>query len=432
MARYVPDVTPRPVAAEVARRFLVLRHLLAPPRSLPAGPEGVLAAVDRLGSLQFDPLAVAGRNHDLVLHARVRDYDPRWTDELLYERRVLFEAYNKALNILPTAELPWYRHTWDRHEGYYGHGVFVRHAEAVAHVLERIRTEGPLSTLDFERRPNVDWAWGPTGEIRAVMEALAEAGRLGLARRDGNRRYYDLIERLFPAELLAHRPPVRDQMAHRLLSRYRAHGLLGAGQPEIWLGIAPGRPDPANPGAPTRQAIQAELVTSGRLLAVAVEGVRGIRHMLAEEVALLDEAERMSALPGEPEATFLAPLDPLAWDRSLMRSLWGFDYLWEVYIPESKRRWGYYVLPLLFGDRFVGRIEPRIDRRAGTIRVLGAWWEPGFDPRVERGFVDAMRRALAAYAAFGGARRIEWAPSLGRERRLFGIAPGRRRGSLAA
>src|SRR5687767_7856577 len=109
-----PDAAPpRAVAADVARRFFVTRHLLAPPRSLPAGPEGVMAGLQAAGGVQFDPLGVAGRNHDLVLHARVRDYESAWTDELLYQRRELFEAYNKGLSLLPAAELPWFRHTWD-------------------------------------------------------------------------------------------------------------------------------------------------------------------------------------------------------------------------------------------------------------------------------------------------------------------------------
>ncbi|CAN5725217.1 hypothetical protein BH18CHL1_BH18CHL1_08490 [soil metagenome] len=410
-----------------ARRFFVARHGLSPPRSVPAGREGVLAVFQRLGSIQFDPLGVAGRNHDLVLHARVRDYDPAWTEELLYDDRRLFEAYNKGLSLLPVDELPWFRHTWDRHHEIYRAGVFVRHAAAVEHVMERIRAEGPLSTIDFERRPPVDWAWGPTGEIRAVMEALAEAGVLGLARRNGNRRYYDLLERLFPGELLAHRPSVREQVRHRLLSRYRGHGLLGAGgQAELFLGTGPARPDPTQPDRPARTELLAELVASGELVAVEVEGVRGRRFVLRDEVDALTEAANPTPTTPAPGVAFLAPLDQLVWDRDFLRRLFDFDYVWEVYVPEAKRRWGYYVLPILFGDRLVGRLEPRIDRQAGVVRILGTWWDPGFEPRRSEGFVDAMREALRAYLGFGRVTRIEWAPTLAKERRLFGTAPGRR------
>ena len=96
---------------------------------------------------------------------------------------------------------------------------------------------------------------------------------------------------------------------------------------------------------------------------------------------LLDAASGPRAGDPPPAVTFLAPLDPFVWDRDLLRELFDFDYVWEVYVPEAKRRWGYYVLPLLFGDRLVGRIEPRIDRSTGTLRMLGLWWEEGFDPR---------------------------------------------------
>ncbi|HSW43351.1 MAG TPA: crosslink repair DNA glycosylase YcaQ family protein [Patescibacteria group bacterium] len=400
------------LSAAVARRFLVIRHLLAPARSLPPTEESALAVVDSLGSLQFDPLEVAGRNHDLVLHARVAGYRRAWTDRLLYERRLLFEAYNKGLSILPTRELPWHRLTWDRarraHEG----EIFTAHGDHVAELLDRIRRGGPISAADLDRSEAIAWYWGPTLKSRAVLEALAEAGILGIARRDGNRRCYDLVERIFPAGLLAERIPEREQMLHRLLSRYRAHGLLGSTGPgEIFVGFGPGELLVDGSPRPRRAALLAELVERGELLPVAIEGIRGVHHVITDELPLLAQAEREVAEGGPPggeppSVTFLAPLDPLAWDRDLLRSLFGFDYVWEVYVPAAKRRWGYYVLPLLFGDRFVGRIEPRFDRPARAVRILGLWWEAGFDPFAAGGFVPAISEALDAYRAFHGATRV--------------------------
>jgi uncharacterized protein len=417
------------VSAAAARRFLVRRHLLAPPRSLPAGLDGVRAAFDRLGSIQFDPLAVAGRNHDLVLHARVDDYDPSWTNELLYARRELFETYNKMLSLLPTRELPWYRQSWDRFLAEHEQDAFVRHGETVDHVLERIRVEGPLSSLDFGRRATVDWYWGPTSEVRAILEALTEAGVISLARRDGNRRYFDLTERLYPAELLRIRPDAREQQRHKLFSRYRAHGLLGeGGQAELWYGIARARPAAGDPpGTVTRQALRQELVESGDLVPVSVQGVRGLRFALRTELEELRAAEAEVGRDGPMKSagvTFLAPLDPLVWDRDLLRALFAFDYVWEVYVPRPKRRWGYYVLPLLYADRLVGRIEPRIDRASGTVRIVGLWWQPDFGPRQEPGFIEAMRAALGAYLRFAGGHRLDWAAHLAPARRLFGVRPG--------
>jgi uncharacterized protein YcaQ len=113
----------------------------------------------------------------------------------------------------------------------------------------------------------------------------------------------------------------------------------------------------------------------------------------------------------------------LVWDRGLLGSLFEFDYVWELFVPPAKRRWGWYVLPMLFGDRLVGRIEPRFDRAGGGMEVLGLWWEDGFVPRSAEGFVEAMRDALRAYLRFGSATRIEWAPELAMEKRLFLTRP---------
>lgn len=399
---------PRLVSAAAARRFLVLRHLLAPPRALPAEPASVMRVVARLGSLQFDPLEVAGRNHDLTLLARVDGYRRTWTDDLLYRDRLLYETYNKQLSLVPTAELPWYRHTWDQGHDAHRRGAFDEHAPLVEELLERIRAGGALSSTDVAPRAAIDWYWRPTNQVRALLEALAEAGLIAISRREGNRRVYDLTERLFPPDVLAHRVTPEDQLRHRLLSRYRGNGLLGAtGDYTLWMGMGK---------APDRQRVQQGLVEDGALTPIAVEGLRGPRFVLTEELGILDAAEAEVAADGaggagggrpggaEPGVAFLAPLDPLAWDRDLLLRLWGLDYRWEVYVPAAKRRWGYYVLPLLYGDRFVGRIEPRIDRQAGTLRILGLWWEDGFEPLSDAnpGFADAFADALRAHMAFAG------------------------------
>jgi hypothetical protein len=408
----------RAVSAPVARRFLALRHLLAPPRSLAAEPESVLRVIDRLGSLQFDPLEVAGRNHDLVLLARIAGYRRAWADHWLYGDRRLYETYNKSLNIVPVAELPLYRYTWDQmHQRHHG-GAFDEHAPLVEELVGRIRDHGALLPRDVGAREAIDWYWRPTNQVRAILEGLAEAGILGIARRDGNLRVYDLVERLFPPETLADRRPEEEQQRHRLLARYRAHGLLGAsGNQELWVG--------GTGYAADRAARRAALIEAGRLLPVAVEGLRGERFVVAEDLPYLEQAEREVAattLPGgqAPGVAFLAPLDPLCWDRELLRRLFDFDYVWEVYVPAPKRRWGYYVLPVLYGDRLVGRIEPRIDRRARTLRVIDAWWEPGFDPLAEPGFIAAFGTAIVAHRDFAAATRVVL-PRLARHRPLTAV-----------
>jgi uncharacterized protein len=197
---------------------------------------------------------------------------------------------------------------------------------------------------------------------------------------------------------------LEEQAEHKLLSRYRAHGLLGTGASgEVWLG--------AGPSGRERTAQRLELIAEGAIGPIEIEGLRGVRHMPSADAEILDAAEREVARgdpPGgiSPQVAFLAPLDPLIWDRKLLRNLFGYDYLWEVYVPPAKRRWGYYVLPLLYGDRFVGRIEPRIDRKRNALRILGLWWEKDFDPTTAPGLPEAMAGALEAHRAFGGVAKI--------------------------
>ncbi|HEX2766395.1 MAG TPA: crosslink repair DNA glycosylase YcaQ family protein [Candidatus Limnocylindria bacterium] len=395
---------PIQIGADHARRFLVTRHLLAPARSLPATPQSVLDVVERLGLLQFDPLEVPGaRNHDLVLHARIGGYRREWADAWLYgpDRR-LIELYNKSLNIVPMEELPHYRIAWTRSGDYYNERILAEQGDVAKAILKRLKTDAPLSTAAFsEHAHSIDWWWAPTRASRAVMEALFVTGRIGIARRDGNRRYYDLIERLVPADLLKHSEPEEEAMTHRLLSRYRATGMTmpsNGTQSEVMYSAG---------ATAERVRRTAKLVDDGVLLPVDVEGLKAPRYILASEASILQDAADPASISAS--VSFLAPLDPLTWDRKgLLRGLFGFDYLWEVYVPEAKRRWGYYVLPILYGDRFVGRIEPRLDRKTRTLTVLGVWFEPGFEPMEDAGFAAALADAVAAYRDFVGADRVTW------------------------
>ncbi len=200
-------------------------------------------------------------------------------------------------------------------------------------------------------------------------------------------------------------------MRRRLLSRFRATGMttpVGT-QSEVMYSAG---------SAVERVARTARLVEDGELLPIEVENLKGPRYIIAAEAPILDATADPLGLPALA-VTFLAPLDPLVWDRRLLRELWGFDYLWEVYVPEARRKWGYYVLPILFGNRFVGRIEPRIDRRTKTLRIIGAWFEPTVAPMEEPGFVEALRDAIEAYRSFVGATKVVW-PRSGVGRQIAG------------
>ena len=380
------------------------RHLLAPPRALPAKPESVLTAVERLGLLQFDPLEVPGaRNHDLVLHARVAGYRREWCEQWLYgpDRR-LIELYNKSLNLLPIHELPHYRISWQRSAAAYDDDILTKQADVVpGHPPPPEDRWAALHRRLQRARPRRRLVVGADAcQSRAVMEALFVTGRIGISRRDGNRRYYDLIERLVPAELLRAegvRGGGDDAPAPQPLSRDRHDDADRGTQSEVMYSAGP---------TADRVRRTNRLVDEGILMPVEVEGLKATRYILADEESILDAtADPASLTPG---VSFLGPLDPLIWDRKgLLRGLFEFDYLWEVYVPEAKRKWGYYVLPMLFGDRFVGRIEPRLDRKTKTLAIVGIWFEAGFEPADSPGFSprSARRsRRIAPSSARSGSR----------------------------
>lgn len=387
------------LTAEHARRFLVARQLLAPPRGLASSPDSVLAVVRRFGAVQFDPLDVPGaRNHELVLHARVKGDVRAHVEALLYpaagERR-LFEAYNKSLNLLPVEDLPFHRVAFARGPETHWGRLLEEHAGVVREILARLSREGPLAAEAFDRTQTIQGAWGTkTSLSRHVLEALFVTGRVSLARREGNKRVYELPERVFPAHVLAQRLDAEEAWTQRLLSRHRAVGLMGeGGATELVYGTG---------SAAERVRRTRALVARGTLVPVEVEGVRGVRHVLAAEVPLLERTAR--AARRAPAVSFVAPLDPLLWDRRLLRELFGFDYVWEVYTPEAKRKHGYYVLPILFGSGLVGRIEPRFSREDRRLHVAQVWFEAGFSPGAE--FVAAFVAALRDYARFVGAARV--------------------------
>ena len=362
----------------------------------------MLRVVRELGSVQFDPLEVTGaRNDDLVLAARIRNYRRSWMERWLYggpSERQLFEAYNKSLNILPVEELPVHRVDWEHwrsREGAYAR-LLKRHREIAAAILDRLAREGPLPGSAFVERGSarLHWGWGKITVPRALLYGLFRTGQIGIARREGNIRVYDRMEELFPPALLDARLPDEEVRRRQLLSRFRGVGLLGlrAGA-EIWSGTVPAR---------ERARLTEAMVADGTLRRVRVDGVRDDRFMLASDAPFL----RGGALRSR-EVALLAPLDPLVWDRELLRQLFDFDYVWEVYVPEKSRKHGYYVLPLLWGDRLVGRIEPRIDRKAEVLRVP----EPRLEQRMRRTdrleLDAALGRALEAHRRLSGARRIE-------------------------
>jgi len=404
------------LSLEQARRFLLAHQGLLPPRAL-EGKSGILDFIRHVGCIQFDPIDLVGRNPDLVLQSRVAGYSPRLLEELLYSDRVLVDGWDKMAAIYCTLDWPCFGRHRDLMRRRYGDPLSPP-MQAVPFVLEAIRERGPLKSHDLEHEERIVWSWGhPTRLVRATLEVLSAMAHIHTHHRVRSVRYFDLIERVLPAEILAARDPNPTEAAYQDWHVLRRVGGLGlapsSGAPEYWLGI------PGVKTAEARRAVLAHLVEQDRLVAVRVEGApRRTFFLRSQDLPTLAKTEEVEA---EPSAAFLAPLDNLCWDRELLREIFDFDYCWEVYKPASVRRYGYYVLPVLCGDRFVARCEPRFDKKTQTLMVAGWWWEKGIRPNAS--MRQALVASLSAFARYLEAEDVRLAEALAGDNFLRSVLP---------
>lgn len=407
-----PSVT---LSRAEARRFLLTHQHLWPPRA-EIGKASIPDFIRHVGCIQYDPVNLVGQNPELVLQARVAGYTPALLAELLYTDRTLIDGWDKQAAIYGAEDWPCFaRHrAWARR----AHGDPANPPMAIAAaVLDAIRERGPLCSADLGHDDTIHWWWGvPTRLGRATLEILYGMGEVGIHHRVNTRRYFDLSERLLPADRLAEPDPNPTEDVYQDWHVTRRVGGLGIANPtatEYWLGIL--EPTRAGLRADVRRMALARLCDRGDLIPVAVEGVeRGPLFIRAADRLLLDAAARADG--AEPTAAFIGPLDNLIWDRDLIRWLFNFDYTWEVYKPAEQRKYGHYVLPVLYGDRFIARVEPVFDRKARVLTIVNWWWEAGVVP--DDALVAALGDCLAAFGRYLGAGEIRLGETVAEDRVL--------------
>lgn len=376
------------ITHQTRRQFVLGLQGLWPGRRW-KGLRGLERAIEAIRAVQVDPLDVIGRSHDIALASRVAGYRPEHLESLLYRQRSVFE-YGGTLFLYPrdTLRLHW---SWVRNEGF--SEKLTRWARenstAVQRAREAVRQDGPLSSSAFLNGEKVDHYRSSRVE-GVALHYLWRTMEIMVHHREGVQKFYDLYSRLFGRVLSPYGPSeTRDRYA---LETVAWLGLVGNYEmPYLRTG-----PEGRGSQRAERRTLVDRLVRNGRLAIVQVERERGPSYVRTEDLPLL---ETLSAgglpppwkpLSDASEATFLPPLDVVS-ARNRSQSLFGFEYVWEVYKPAPQRRWGYYVLPVLIGDRLVGRIEPSFDSRTETLRVARAWWEPGIDLG---GVVEPLARAL--------------------------------------
>ena len=388
------------ITPDQARQFILLKQGLLG-RHRFAGKDGAYQYVRQAGCIQYDPVDVCGRNAELTLQSRVKGFTKRMLDDLLYRDRLLVDYADKELSIWPSEDWPYFASYRERSMalGKTFSGIPELEEEAIRH----IRANGPVSSDSLPLEGTVFWHssmhWSghwhkESPAARSVLEQLYTDGVLLIHHKSGTRKFYDLADKYLPADLLAAPDPCPDESARldwRVLRRIGAVGLLWNRRSDAWLGISM--------AAEERDAAFARLEKAGRITPVRVEGLRFPLYVLNTDLPLL-ESIRSGQADCKARLEFLAPLDPMLWDRKLIEALFGFQYSWEIYTPASKRKYGYYVLPVLYGDRLVGRIEPKTDRKANSLTVQNIWFEPGVrQTKTLSGMID---KAVCRLARFNG------------------------------
>ena len=356
-----------------ARRFILAHQGLWPPYAL-EGKSGVLGYIRRVGCIQFDPLNIVGRNPELVLQARVSDFRPLMLQELLYKNRKLLDGLDKNMSIYCVEDWPYFRRRREATRRNPG-----KSPEPVKSILPQVRKaieeQGPLSSIDLDFDQIVDWSWAPTRLARAALESMYSWGELIIHHKVNTRKVYDFASHHIPEELLSASDPNETEERYHdwyVLRRIGSIGLLWNKSGDAWLGIRGIK-------SKERTAALTRLLRQGKVIEVRVDGIEPPLYMRSEDRTILDKTLNSGGLL--PRAAILAPLDNLLWDRRFAQELFDFYYVWEVYKPVAERRYGYYVLPILYGDRFVARFEPGRDKKSGALIIKNWWWESGVTPQ---------------------------------------------------
>ncbi len=372
------------ISCEQARHFLAAYHFT--PSDLP----GVF---ERLGAVQYDPLNPVGRNPDLVLQARIPGYQIDDWQSAAYIDRQIYDAWDKQACLVPVADWPMRAMIRELHRPYHDREILQADAATASAILAAIDEQGPLSSAEFEDRTrfpdNNSW-YGQT-RTKRVLRAQWSCGILVTHHRKAGRHYYDRPERVIPTQHYTAPGHADADSYYRWIvtRRYQAVGLLRPGSDQsVWSACGDGA---------TRKRATAQLLEDGTLTAVHVGEQAWPYYILTSALPLLNASAQ------RPRIIFLGPLDSILWDRKAIQQLFDFDYTWEVYKPAEQRRWGYYVLPVFYNNRFIARLDSRLVGKTWTITRW--WWEP--DVTLDAELLDALRQAMNSFLHYLRANDIQ-------------------------
>jgi hypothetical protein len=392
------------ITKEQARRFILLRQgLIGTYRYI--GKAGAYDFIREAGCIQYDPVDVCGKNAELTLQSRVKGFTKKNLQDLLYKDRLLVDYPDKELSIWPSEDWPYFSSYRERSlkMGRTFEGLAELETEAISY----IKDNGPVCSDSLPIEGEIFWHssmhWSghwdrKSPAARSVLEQLYTDGKLLIHHKNGSRKYYDLADKYLPAEILEADSPFKDEsefMSWRVLRRIGAVGLLWDKTSTAFVGMYL--------KADERKKILAELEQEGKICSVYIEGIKPPFYYRSEYEELMQAVLEETA-DLKPRMSFIAPLDPLMWDKSLVQAIFDFKYSWEIYTPAVKRKYGYYTLPIIYGDRFIGRIEAVPDKKNKVLQVKGLWWET--DIKVTKKINNALEKTLKQFAKFNDCERV--------------------------
>lgn len=388
-------------ASPDAVRRLAIRKQRLDGRRRASTADALLETVQALRCLQLDPTAVVARSHLLVLYSRHGAFDPELVDRLAFRDRALFEYWAHEASLVLSEDLPIHRdemRSWPRGGAAWPRKLatwYDAESDFRAHILERLAAEGALRGRDIDDRSTAEWEvtrWNKGPNVGRLLEIMWVRGDVGVARREGATRVWDLMERCLPPDVVPDEQLSPLEVTRR--AAVLAIGALGAARP------AHVRAHFTRNRYPELERALEELATEGVLEGLAVDGLGDDWWVRADDVEAL-EASR----PVGERTTLLSPFDNLLCDRARTEALFGFSHRLETYTPAAKRRWGYYVMPVLDGDRLVARCDLAIDRKAKRLVVHAVHAEEGLRAGVR--LPRAIRRELERLAEWRGAPDVE-------------------------
>ncbi|SFD76107.1 hypothetical protein SAMN05216378_1308 [Paenibacillus catalpae] len=393
------------------RRFLLdKQHLLQPRKIEVAGREQVLEMIRLLECVQIDPVAAVRANQHLVLSARMANYEPSLLNDLLRDHKV-FEYFANAACIIPMEHYPIFQPTRTRIREH-----MLSAIEALQpvpeQVMDKLQHEGPLPARAFESELRVHGYWENTNakaKTKATSHAinlLTDSAQIRIVGREGNQRLFDLVSRSVPGELLMAAEQLDAEEAERmmLLKYFRAYRVFEPSDARFgWLRMSAAR---------RRDAIQ-QFIQSGIVTEVEVEDLKhsyyvlssDVEKVLAHQDAAAEREDNLMEADAE-EITFLPPLDNMLWSRKRLEDLFHFEYRWEIYTPANKRKYGYYAMPILAGDKLIGRMDPRLDRKENLLKVELLHFEP--EVKVSAQLRKKIKKAIKSFAKANGADNVQY------------------------